>query len=88
MSSWCKIGLVAAGAGLAGAAIGFYFGAKHDEQQDEVETFFDILFFPDSKVENFVDLSKQERIGIYKDVLSGSSSLQKMKDYLSSAQKR
>ena len=89
MSSWFN---VAAGTGLAGLAagiaIGYCFGTPSKDEKNEAETFFDVLFFPDSKIEKFGDLNKQERVEIFKDVLYSSPSLQKMKDYLSSAEKR
>ena len=91
-----SVGLVTLGAGLAGAFFGFYLARKVDHVRRGVEpeaveedlVFYDVLFFPDSRVVGFDQMCKQEREVVFRDVLSRSPSLQKMKDYLASAEKR
>ena len=92
-----KVGLGALGAGLAGVMAGYWFARRveHDRQRKEVvkedepeEVFYDVLFFPDSRVSGFDQMCKQEREIVFRDVLCRSPSLQKMKEYLLAAEKR
>ena len=90
-----NVGLTALGAGVAGAVAGYYFArlveqrrGKADVVEEDDEVFYDVLFFPDSRATGFDQMCKQERELVYRDVLSRSPSLQKMKEYLSAAEKR